>query len=241
MIQPFAGGLESTAPQLEPSSTPISDKAFNMIVMFEVSSQAAYQAKYQHPIWPGGASGVTIGIGYDVGYVSQQLLGQDWQGAIPDAVIQALRPAIGVRGASAQGLAQSLQATVTVPWTPAITVHRTKVIPKWIALVQKYLSNTDKLDGDCLGALVSNLQSRCLVRPGRRPFHGNAEHQGRHGVAEFRRHTRPDTEHEASVADRQGIADPARQRGRAIRSGICRVDTKHIAIQATGGVFNIHP
>jgi hypothetical protein len=100
MIQPFAGGLESTAPQLEPSSTPISDKAFNMIVMFEVSSQAAYQAKYQHPIWPGGASGVTIGIGYDVGYVSQQLLGQDWQGAIPDAVIQALRPAIGVRGAS---------------------------------------------------------------------------------------------------------------------------------------------
>jgi hypothetical protein len=50
IIQPFAGGLESTAPQLEPSSTPISDKAFNMIVMFEVSSQAAYQAKYQHPI-----------------------------------------------------------------------------------------------------------------------------------------------------------------------------------------------
>jgi GH24 family phage-related lysozyme (muramidase) len=160
IIQPFAGGLESTAPQLEPSSTPISDKAFNMIVMFEVSSQAAYQAKYQHPIWPGGASGVTIGIGYDVGYVSQQLLGQDWQGAIPDAVIQALRPAIGVRGASAQGLAQSLQATVTVPWTPAITVHRTKVIPKWITLVQKYLSNTDKLDGDCLGALVSLTYNR---------------------------------------------------------------------------------
>jgi len=45
MIQPFAGGLESTAPQLEPSSTPISDKAFNMIVMFEVSSQAAYQGE----------------------------------------------------------------------------------------------------------------------------------------------------------------------------------------------------
>jgi GH24 family phage-related lysozyme (muramidase) len=53
-----------------------------------------------------------------------------------------------------------LQATVTVPWTPAITVHRSKVIPKWITLVQKYLSNTDKLDGDCLGALVSLTYNR---------------------------------------------------------------------------------
>jgi hypothetical protein len=153
-------GVESAAPPLKPSDTPISDKAFNMIVMFEVSSQAAYEAKYQPPTWPGGASGVTIGIGYDVGYVSQQLLWQDWQGAISDAMINALLPAVGVRGAAAQGLAQSLRTSVTVPWTPAITVHRTKVIPKWIALVQKYLPNTDKLDGDSLGALVSLTYNR---------------------------------------------------------------------------------
>lgn len=83
--------IQGLAPPLTPSDTPISDRAFNMIVAFEVTSQAVYQAQYRHPTWPGGASGVTIGIGYDVGYVSESVLKQDWEGTIPELMIQALR------------------------------------------------------------------------------------------------------------------------------------------------------
>jgi len=154
------GNMEGAAPPLPPSQTPISDKAFNMIVMFEVTSQVAYQAHYQHPTWPQGASGVTIGIGYDVGYVSQNLLSQDWKDAIPDAMIQALIPAVDVRGADADQLAQRLSATVTVPWSAAITVHRQKVIPKWVTLVQASVPNTNLISPDSLGALVSLTYNR---------------------------------------------------------------------------------
>jgi hypothetical protein len=157
--QAVASGAEN-APAIPPSRTPISDKAFNMIVMLEVTSQAVYQRSYTHPTWPQGASGVTIGIGYDVGYVSKNLLWADWQGAIPDTTITALEQAIGVTGPDADQLARDLAASVNVPWAAAISVHRGKVIPKWVALTQNALTNTSTLSGDSLGALVSLTYNR---------------------------------------------------------------------------------
>jgi GH24 family phage-related lysozyme (muramidase) len=154
-----ASGMEN-APSIAGSSTPISNQAFDLIVMLEVTSQAAYERSYSHPTWPQGASGVTIGIGYDVGYVSKTLLWQDWEGAIPDAMITALEPAVGVSGADADQLAHDLRASVDIPWTAAITVHRGKVIPKWVALTEKALPDTDALSADSLGALVSLTYNR---------------------------------------------------------------------------------
>jgi hypothetical protein len=45
----------------------IFDKAFDLTVSEEVASKAHYEAKLRNPEWPGGASGVTVGIGYDLG------------------------------------------------------------------------------------------------------------------------------------------------------------------------------
>jgi GH24 family phage-related lysozyme (muramidase) len=153
------GGLEN-APAIQPSSTPISQRAFDLIVMLEVTSQAAYERSYSRPTWPQGASGVTIGIGYDVGYVSKNLLRGDWKGAIPDAMITALESAIGVTGPDADQLAHDLGGSVDVPWSAATSVHRNKVIPKWVALTQRALPNTGDLSADSLGALVSLTYNR---------------------------------------------------------------------------------
>jgi len=46
----------------------VSKKSLDLIIAFEVSSKTAYNSKYKNPIWPGGESGITIGIGYDIGY-----------------------------------------------------------------------------------------------------------------------------------------------------------------------------
>jgi hypothetical protein len=146
-------------PAIAPSRT-ISDRAFDLIVALEVTSQAVYERNYLHPTWPQGASGVTIGIGYDVGYVTKTLLWQDWQGTIPDAMIKALEPAIGVKGPDVDHLAHGLRGRVNVPWTAAIAVHRTKVIPKWVGLTEKALPNTGELSGDSLGALASLAYNR---------------------------------------------------------------------------------
>ena len=48
----------------------ISKKAIELIIKHEVGGRAVYEKRYQKPIWAGGDSGVTIGLGYDVGYVT---------------------------------------------------------------------------------------------------------------------------------------------------------------------------
>jgi GH24 family phage-related lysozyme (muramidase) len=161
-MQEYGGTPEAEAPHLslQPSATPISQSAFNLIVFFEVTSQQTYTQKYRKPIWPKGASGVTIGIGYDVGYAGKTQLWTDWKGSIPDAMIQALEQALGVTGAAAQPLAIALGSLVDVPWDAAMSVHHKIVIPRWVALVERSLSNTRRISMDSLGALVSLTYNR---------------------------------------------------------------------------------
>lgn len=151
---------QTVDPNIGASASRISPRAFDMIVGFEVTSPQVYERRYRKPEWPKGASGVTIGIGYDVGYVTTAQLQGDWRAAIPDNMITALQAAINVRGPPAGPLARQLGATVDVSFDAAITVHSTRVIPLWVKLVERSLSNTSDLSPDSLGALVSLTYNR---------------------------------------------------------------------------------
>lgn len=153
-------GLEAAPTSGPGSSTPISQQAFDLIVEFEVSSKAVYERKYRSTIWPKEQSGVTIGIGYDVGYVTKTQLWGDWKGAIPDAMITALERALGVRGAPAEAVARALRGSVDIPFDAAILVHKGKVMPRWVALVENHLAHTGALKPNSLGALVSLTYNR---------------------------------------------------------------------------------
>jgi GH24 family phage-related lysozyme (muramidase) len=142
------------------SSTPISAKATDFIIAAEVSSQQVYTAKYQQPTWPGGASGVTVGIGYDFGDVTPDNLKEDWQGYIPDGTIAALAPACGLSGTAAQQMTQKLKNAVTIPWSAAYTEYMEQVQPRYVGGVEQNLPNTGLLNQDCLGALVSLAYNR---------------------------------------------------------------------------------
>lgn len=140
----------------------ISDEARDLIVAEEVSSEQAYKARYQHPEWPGGSSGLTIGIGYDVGagvHARDQLWG-DWKGHIPDDMIRAMEPAIGVTGGAANGLVQRLHNKITVPWDAAIAVFDDVDVPRWYRICKQHLPNFETLSPDCRGALVSLAYNR---------------------------------------------------------------------------------
>jgi uncharacterized protein (TIGR02594 family) len=138
----------------------ISDRAFNLIVEFEVTNKPNYEQRLRGPTWPGGASGVTIGIGYDVGHTSVTNLRADWANFIPDGMIKALEGASGNKGVDARAATDKLAKKVDVPWDSAIKVQRTKVIPRWIKTVESALENTNKLNDHCLGALVSLANNR---------------------------------------------------------------------------------
>ena len=141
-------------------ATEPSQAAIDMIVSFEVTSKAVYEQKYQRPIWPGGQSGVTVGIGYDVGYVKAAKLTADWQGKLPAAMIAELKHAVGVKGAPARLLAIELAPRVVVPWEPAMAVFATVDLPNYSRDVRNGLANTAELSEDSFGALASLVYNR---------------------------------------------------------------------------------
>lgn len=140
----------------------ISDAARDLIVSEEVSSKATYEARYQRPEWPGGGSGITIGIGYDVGagVRNSGQLRADWGNRIPDSMIEVLVPCIGVTGESAARLLAGIRPSVNVPWVAAIDVFDAVDVPRWYAICVKALPNFDLLSLDCKGVLLSLAYNR---------------------------------------------------------------------------------
>jgi hypothetical protein len=140
------------------STTAISDLARQLIVTFEVSGQSEYQRRYQRPIWPKGQSGVTIGIGYDLGYNDQAKFAGDWGHLIDASSFEKLKPALGVRGAAAEPLARGLQEVV-ISWTPALKQFDS-FLPFAIGKTEDTFPNASGLPGHSLGALVSLVYNR---------------------------------------------------------------------------------
>lgn len=138
----------------------ISQAAVDLIVAAEVTSRATYEKKYQHPEWPGGQSGITIAIGYDVGYATEAKLRSDWTGRLSPEMIGALIPCCGVTGAAANAILARVRPLVTVPWAPAMEVFNKIDEPSWEARVCAAISGANKLPPDCLGALTSLAYNR---------------------------------------------------------------------------------
>jgi hypothetical protein len=146
-----------------PAQLPISRRALDMIVEFSVTSRQVYEERYRKPIWPGGDSGIVIGIGYDLGAASKQQLDSDWADAIPAVMIAALEPAAGVKAGAAAPLVGTLAAVVDIAWEAATAVHAGKVIPRLTGAVVRALANCQLIPPDCLGALVSLSRDRGLT------------------------------------------------------------------------------
>jgi len=142
-----------------PAPPAISDSAIELIITFKVSSREVYESKYRHPIWPQGRSGITVGIGYDVGYVTRLALARDWNAKLAPADLAGLAQACGVTGSSAGALLPRL-AHIDIPYVDAHAVFTGVSIAGYTQLTVASLANTDALHPDCLGALVSLVYNR---------------------------------------------------------------------------------
>jgi hypothetical protein len=130
-------------------------KAFALIVDEETGGQAYYTKTEQSATWPGGASGVTIGIGYDCGYVSAAQITADWSDKLPATQVHALGEVAGITGPAAHSHAVELRHVIGVPWAAAIAVFTTRDIPRWERIIDLALANAGDLPPDCYGVLVS--------------------------------------------------------------------------------------
>lgn len=138
----------------------ISQAAFDLIWNEETGGRAYYTGSRERSCdWPGGASGVTIGGFYDLGYCTHDEFRKDWGDKLPKTMLDELEDVIGITGRVAQSHAAELH-TVDVPYDTAMDVFTNREIPKWEAVVLRDLPNADKLSGDSLGALVSLAMNR---------------------------------------------------------------------------------
>lgn len=137
-----------------------SKKAIDLIVESEVTSKGYYEKHYRKPEWPGGASGVTIAVGYDLGFANEAKLRNDWTGKIDDDMIDALIKYAGLTGEKAHARLAEAREEIDIPWEAAYDVFENIDMPDWSAKVKKALPNTDKLSEDSFGALVSLAYNR---------------------------------------------------------------------------------
>lgn len=140
------------------SAKSISRKSFDLIVLFEVSGQKTYEKKYRKPIWPGGASGVTLGVGYDLGYVREADFAIDWKDFLPKATIDGLSAVCGNKGADAQDNL-SFVSDFDIPWSAAIQQFQS-FLPAVKGETIHAFPEAQNLSDDSFGALVSLVYNR---------------------------------------------------------------------------------
>jgi hypothetical protein len=108
-----------------------SRRSLDLLLGFEVGSRQRYEKEFQRPVWPGGNSGVTVGIGYDVGMTQRAQVRADW------------------------GVAQ-----VKIPLAVAEEVFYTRTLPSFAELTRKTFPGVQRLPADAQGMLLSLVYNR---------------------------------------------------------------------------------
>lgn len=142
------------------ANLPISLEAIEEIIFEEDSSEWYYLKCYQHPEWPGGRSGITIALGYDLGYASPAKIHSDFDGLLDPKMVELMCSLSGHVGTRAHLDLARVRGAIVVPWSVALKVFLKHDMPAWIATVRNVLPNTQKLGPTCLGILVSLAYNR---------------------------------------------------------------------------------
>jgi GH24 family phage-related lysozyme (muramidase) len=158
-LDPSIPGLERAPIRSAKSSIPISQQATDLVIACEVSSRAVYERLYQVPVWPKGASGLTVGIGYDIGYVSDVELKRDWEPYLPMAAILKLSQACRIKGTAAAAIVKDF-ADIRIGWDSAKRQFEEQARPRYVGMTRSTLPNPERLNGSTLGALVSLVYNR---------------------------------------------------------------------------------
>ncbi|MGH8074275.1 MAG: hypothetical protein ACREO4_09395 [Lysobacter sp.] len=107
LAEPLAAAQEALSdlspvlPPPEPRDVACRRAAAALTLRWEVTSPAFYRKRLELPIWPGGASGVTWGIGYDGGHQTRAVIVDDW---LAHAAAERLGTTAGITGQRARSI-----------------------------------------------------------------------------------------------------------------------------------------
>jgi GH24 family phage-related lysozyme (muramidase) len=129
----------------------LSPAAIELIARFEGLNQPGK--------WPGGASGITIGIGYDLGYVTVDQFESDWDEHLRTDHRDRLVDAVGIRGIRAKNRASTF-SDIRIRRVDAEQVLEEKTIPLCQLRTAQAFPGLERLPLDAQGAIVSLVYNR---------------------------------------------------------------------------------
>lgn len=135
--------------------TQIPPDALTLVVDEEDGSATYYAKHYTHFEWPAGASGPTIGIGYDCGYVTKEEAEADWKDFVSPTTLAWIIKAVGLRGHAAEIFVKAHGTMVTITWDEAMAEFTGREEPKWLARCRAALPGFDDMPPLCQGAIFS--------------------------------------------------------------------------------------
>lgn len=133
----------------------ISPESKALIVEHETGGRSGY---VKRPEWPGGASGVTVGIGYDCGYNGRAAILSDWSD-LPESTRLALASTAGVKGVAAKPRAAALR-WIIVPWENAEALFVRNTMPRFGTMTASAFPGITSTHGHVQGSMLSIVFNR---------------------------------------------------------------------------------
>ena len=162
----------------------IPSQALTLIIAQEVGGPAYFKKhRLQHLIYPGRSSGPTIGMGYDIGQLSNDARGRknledDWEGLLSAEVLDKLGKGLGLTRQDAKHFADA-NSDIVVDYQLAERQLTERMIPYLLGSVFEALNDKPRaLPNACIGALCSLCYNRGVTfrKPG-------AKHQQMRNIA----------------------------------------------------------
>jgi len=138
-----------------------SKKALDLILKYEVGGGKSYYEKFlAKPTWPGGASGLTVGIGIDCGYYTPSELEKIFH-FLPKKQLDIIKGASGKKGQAGKAYTQQHKNSgIVIPWDKALDIFNNLIWTKFSRLAEKTFPQLDELCDDAYGAIVSLVFNR---------------------------------------------------------------------------------
>jgi hypothetical protein len=131
--------------------TNLSSKGIQAIIKWETGGESYYD---KNPEWPGEQSGITIGVGWDLGHTSATETSRAWSPHLNAATLALLVSVSGRKGEAAKEVLPHVRHLV-IPWMSALAVFENVTIPVWYMKTLRIYPQVVDLPGDCAAALVS--------------------------------------------------------------------------------------
>jgi GH24 family phage-related lysozyme (muramidase) len=138
-----------------------SSKALDLILEYEVGGGKSYYERFlAKPTWPGGASGMTLGVGVDCGYYTPAELEKIFH-FLPKKQLDIVKGASGKKGLTGKEYTnQHKNSGIIITWDQAIDIFNNLIWPKFAKLAERAFPQLDALCDNAYGAIVSLVFNR---------------------------------------------------------------------------------